>query len=180
TAVRLVRRKATRPVVSGSAPDAMTMPLEEEFDLLALHPLTGELGARRTRVRECALLAKQHPHQPFHLPNTTQRVGRGNPCPDRPSLVRTSVSATVWAVPSRVGGTAYAVVSNTTARKGLWVRIPHPARTVGGGHESGLVPHIRPQETVDSALRASDAGMGDAENAALHGVAVKTIRRWRR
>ncbi len=28
---------------------------------------------------------------------------------------------------SRVGGTAYAVVSNTTARKGLWVRIPHPA-----------------------------------------------------
>lgn len=31
-----------------------------------------------------------------------------------------------------------------------------------------------------SALRASDAGMPDAENARRHGVAVKTIRRWRR
>lgn len=40
--------------------------------------------------------------------------------------------------------------------------------------------HVRPQETVDSALRCSDAGMPDAENAARHGVAVKTIRRWRR
>jgi hypothetical protein len=40
--------------------------------------------------------------------------------------------------------------------------------------------HVRPMETVESALRASDAGMPDAENAALHGVAVKTIRRWRR
>ncbi|HEY0890194.1 MAG TPA: transcriptional regulator [Nocardioides sp.] len=42
------------------------------------------------------------------------------------------------------------------------------------------MPHIRPQETVDSALRASDSGMRDVDNAALHGVAVKTIRRWRR
>lgn len=42
------------------------------------------------------------------------------------------------------------------------------------------MPHVRSQETVDSALRASDAGMRDADNAALHGVAVKTIRRWRR
>jgi hypothetical protein len=42
------------------------------------------------------------------------------------------------------------------------------------------VPHIRSQDTVDSALRASDEGLSDAENAALHGVAVKTIRRWRR
>jgi hypothetical protein len=42
------------------------------------------------------------------------------------------------------------------------------------------VPHIRPQSTVDSALRASDEGMPDKDNAALHGVAVKTIRRWRR
>ncbi|GCD89487.1 hypothetical protein NLS1_14930 [Nocardioides sp. LS1] len=42
------------------------------------------------------------------------------------------------------------------------------------------MPHVRPQETVDSALRASDAGMPDAENARRHGVAVKTIRRWRR
>jgi hypothetical protein len=39
---------------------------------------------------------------------------------------------------------------------------------------------VRPQETVDSALRASDEGMADAEDARLHGVAVKTIRRWRR
>lgn len=42
------------------------------------------------------------------------------------------------------------------------------------------MPHVRSQETVDSALRASDAGMRDADNAAVHSVAVKTIRRWRR
>jgi hypothetical protein len=42
------------------------------------------------------------------------------------------------------------------------------------------MPHIRPTQTVESALRASDAGMRDADNAALHGVAIKTIRRWRR
>ena len=42
------------------------------------------------------------------------------------------------------------------------------------------MPHVRLQKTVDSALRCSDDGMPDAENAALHGVAVKTIRRWRR
>jgi hypothetical protein len=42
------------------------------------------------------------------------------------------------------------------------------------------MPHIRPQSTVDSALRCSDAGMPDAENAVKHGVAIKTIRRWRR
>jgi hypothetical protein len=42
------------------------------------------------------------------------------------------------------------------------------------------MPHIRPQSTVDSALAASDSGMPDAQNAAMHGVAVKTIRRWRR
>jgi len=40
--------------------------------------------------------------------------------------------------------------------------------------------HVRPQEVVDSALRASDDGVPDAANAARHGVAVKTIRRWRR
>ena len=39
---------------------------------------------------------------------------------------------------------------------------------------------IRSDDTVASALRDSDAGMPDAENAAKHGVAVKTIRRWRR
>ncbi|KAA1417874.1 transcriptional regulator [Nocardioides humilatus] len=42
------------------------------------------------------------------------------------------------------------------------------------------MPHVRPAETVESALRSSDAGMRDADNAALHGVAIKTIRRWRR
>ncbi|WP_244927627.1 helix-turn-helix domain-containing protein [Nocardioides sp. W7] len=42
------------------------------------------------------------------------------------------------------------------------------------------MPHVRPLATVESALRASDAGMSDAENARRHGVAVKTIRRWRR
>ncbi|MCR1781573.1 transcriptional regulator [Nocardioides carbamazepini] len=40
--------------------------------------------------------------------------------------------------------------------------------------------HVRPTEIVESALRDSDAGMADADNAAKHGVAVKTIRRWRR
>jgi hypothetical protein len=40
--------------------------------------------------------------------------------------------------------------------------------------------HVRSDETVASALRDSDAGMRDADNAAKHGVAVKTIRRWRR
>jgi len=40
--------------------------------------------------------------------------------------------------------------------------------------------HIRSDETVASALRDSDAGMSDAANAVKHGVAVKTIRRWRR
>ena len=39
---------------------------------------------------------------------------------------------------------------------------------------------VRPDETVAVALRASDTGMLDRENAALHGVAIKTIRRWRR
>jgi hypothetical protein len=40
--------------------------------------------------------------------------------------------------------------------------------------------HIRSDEVVASALKASDRGVSDAENAALHGVAVKSIRRWRR
>lgn len=40
--------------------------------------------------------------------------------------------------------------------------------------------HIRPQSVVDSALAASDSGVRDADNARQHGVAVKTIRRWRR
>lgn len=49
-----------------------------------------------------------------------------------------------------------------------------------GGARVGLVPHVRSRETVASALRASDAGVPDSQNAAIHGVAVKTIRRWRR
>jgi hypothetical protein len=40
--------------------------------------------------------------------------------------------------------------------------------------------HIRSQETVDSALRMSDNGVSDKTNAEIHGVAIKTIRRWRR
>lgn len=39
--------------------------------------------------------------------------------------------------------------------------------------------HIRSDDTVASALRDSDAGVPDTENARRHGVAVKTIRRWR-
>jgi len=42
------------------------------------------------------------------------------------------------------------------------------------------VPHVRPWTTVESALRASDEGVPDRDNAELHGVAIKTIRRWRR
>lgn len=42
------------------------------------------------------------------------------------------------------------------------------------------VPHVRPWDTVLSALAASDAGARDADNARDHAVAVKTIRRWRR
>jgi hypothetical protein len=42
------------------------------------------------------------------------------------------------------------------------------------------MPHFRAQETVDSALRMSDEGVIDRVNAEFHGVAVKTIRRWRR
>jgi hypothetical protein len=43
-----------------------------------------------------------------------------------------------------------------------------------------MAPRIRPQHVVDNALRCSDAGMPDSVNAARHGVAIKTIRRWRR
>jgi hypothetical protein len=40
--------------------------------------------------------------------------------------------------------------------------------------------HVRSDEVVASALRDSDDGVPDAVNAEKHGVAVKTIRRWRR
>jgi hypothetical protein len=40
--------------------------------------------------------------------------------------------------------------------------------------------YIRPDDVVFSALRASDSGMRDADNAEIHEVAIKTIRRWRR
>ena len=39
---------------------------------------------------------------------------------------------------------------------------------------------IRAREVVTSALRASDLGVPDNVNAVRHGVAVKTIRRWRK
>lgn len=40
--------------------------------------------------------------------------------------------------------------------------------------------HMRDDSVVESALRASAAGVPDRDNAIRHGVAVKTIRRWRR
>jgi hypothetical protein len=40
--------------------------------------------------------------------------------------------------------------------------------------------HIRSDDVVASALALSDAGVPDLDNARQHGVAVKTIRRWRR
>ncbi len=55
-----------------------------------------------------------------------------------------------------------------------------PSSIVGNGRDTHLMPHIRPQEIVDNALRMSDAGVLDREIAAAHGVAIKTIRRWRR
>lgn len=42
------------------------------------------------------------------------------------------------------------------------------------------MPHFCSQETVDSALRMSDEGVSDRVNAQIHGVAIKTIRKWRR
>jgi hypothetical protein len=43
-----------------------------------------------------------------------------------------------------------------------------------------MPPHIRPQLTVDTALLLSDAGVLDVQTAEICGVAVKTVRRWRR
>ncbi len=40
--------------------------------------------------------------------------------------------------------------------------------------------HFRSKETVESALRMSDAGVSDQRNAEIHGVALQTIRTWRR
>ncbi len=59
------------------------------------------------------------------------------------------------------------------------VRVPHPALSVEAPILA-VMPHIRSLETVSAALLRSDEGMPDAANAALTGVAVKTIRRWRR
>lgn len=42
------------------------------------------------------------------------------------------------------------------------------------------MPHTRPWEVVEDALRDSDAGMRDIDDARKPGVALKTIRRWRR
>ena len=43
-----------------------------------------------------------------------------------------------------------------------------------------MPPHIRPQATVDQGLFLSDLGILDREIAEMCGVAVKTVRRWRR
>lgn len=43
-----------------------------------------------------------------------------------------------------------------------------------------MPPHIRPQATVDQGLYLSDLGILDREIAEMCGVAVKTVRRWRR
>ncbi|MFI7060969.1 hypothetical protein ACIBL3_08310 [Kribbella sp. NPDC050124] len=40
--------------------------------------------------------------------------------------------------------------------------------------------HFRSRETVESALRMSDEGVDDQVNAEIHGVALQTIRTWRR
>ncbi|WP_427894214.1 helix-turn-helix domain-containing protein [Kribbella sp. GL6] len=40
--------------------------------------------------------------------------------------------------------------------------------------------HFRSRETVESALRMSDEGVPDRVNAEIHGVALRTIRTWRR
>jgi hypothetical protein len=40
--------------------------------------------------------------------------------------------------------------------------------------------HFRSRETVESALRMSDEGVSDRVNAEIHGVALQTIRTWRR
>jgi Homeodomain-like domain len=43
-----------------------------------------------------------------------------------------------------------------------------------------MAPHIRPRETVDLGLQLSDLGVPDREIAKICGVAIKTVRRWRR
>src|SRR6188472_1789323 len=85
----------------------------------------------------------------------------------------------VWAA-GRVGGTGRHCALKKRCPKGRAGSNPAPGTDVGGHVEHGPLGHVRSDEVVASALAASDAGMGDADNAALHGVAVKTIRRWRR
>jgi hypothetical protein len=61
---------------------------------------------------------------------------------------------------------------------------------IGSGREAGEIvgarshhqgmSRFRSQETVASALQLSDSGVSDRVNAEIHGVAIKTIRRWRR
>lgn len=83
-------------------------------------------------------------------------------------------------LPSRVGGIGRRDGLKHHCSKGRVGSSPTPGTNVGGRLQHDGVPHIRSQETVESALRASDAGIPDALNAVQHGVAVKTIRRWRR
>jgi hypothetical protein len=57
---------------------------------------------------------------------------------------------------------------------------PVDQQNVGGRRQAGGVGHFRTKETVESALQMSDAGVPDRVNADIHGVALQTIRTWRR
>ena len=72
--------------------------------------------------------------------------------------------------PGRVGGTADAMVSNTIVRKGVWVRIPHPAPVawrVGGTACMGSCPTSVRSPSSTALWRPRHAGVRDAENAVL-------------
>ena len=70
--------------------------------------------------------------------------------------------------------------SKSIVRKDMRVRFPHPARFVGAHRDNERMGHIRAQSLVNAGLRLSDMGVLDSESAAICGVAVKTVRRWRR
>jgi hypothetical protein len=70
--------------------------------------------------------------------------------------------------------------SKSIVRKGVRVRIPHPAPLSDATARLRFVGHVRSQEVVDSAMDAWRHGVHDAENAERHGVTIQTIRRWRR
>src|SRR3954469_23918825 len=72
------------------------------------------------------------------------------------------------------------MVSNTIARERVRVRVPLPALCRWRPRKLGMPTRVRSQATVDLGLLLSDAGLLDRDTAAVCGVAVKTIRRWRR